>query len=133
MPNQRNPPANYRLSPALREFASQIGNTEASGVRALILLGAQAAGLDLRPVLKDIRKTMGEDLHPAILQQIVALYQTVAAQTQERHMPRSAADPGSVAPGDTRRSADLRDKPDAAGEHEGSPLDDVGFSFDDDA
>jgi len=132
MPNQRNPPANYRFSPALRELVTQIGDTEASGVRALILLGAHAAGLDLRPVLSDIRKTMGEDLNPAILQQIVALYQTVAAQTQEQRMSISAVDPGSIASGDPRSSEDLRDKPDAEGEHEGSPLDDVGFSFDDD-
>ena len=130
MPNQRNPPANYRFSPALRELITQVGDTEASGARALILLGAQAAGLDLRPVLNDIRQTMGADLNPAILQQIVALYQAVAAQTQEQGTSTAAADSASAAPGGSRRPGDLRDTPGDAGEQEGSPLDDVGFSFD---
>ena len=114
-------PANYRLSTALRNLATDVCQVEAVGVRALLLLGARVAGLDLTTVLDDVRKTMGEELTPAVQQQIMSLYQEITASPSQTK--RRATDRDNQTIARTESTADHSNE-------EPSGLGDVGFSFD---
>lgn len=61
------PPIRARLGDQLEAQIAQACSTNTSaGLRALLLLGLGAAGVDMRPFQREIRRTLAEDLKPSV-------------------------------------------------------------------
>ena len=58
-----------RVSPALRALIDQAGPVNAAA-RALIILGAEAAGLDLGGMEREVAGLLAENLIPALLEKL---------------------------------------------------------------
>lgn len=68
-------PHRVRISGSLNSVLEYVGPNSSAVHRALLLLGAQAAGYDLTPCRADIGRLLGEDLDEPVLRQLAALYE----------------------------------------------------------
>lgn len=67
-------PRRIRMSVALEQLVGLVGANASAAHRALLLLGAQAAGYDLHPCRSDIGRLLGEDLAEPVQQRLADLY-----------------------------------------------------------
>lgn len=112
---RQRPPKTLRLSPELEQLISTISDNENAVMRALLLIGADTIGLDVRTVQADVRRSLSADLPPAIQTRLIALLQRGQVEAEpERH-----AAPAAPATGATE-----------AGGSEPDPFASVGFDFD---
>ena len=109
------PPKTLRLSPELEQLISGVSENENAVMRALLLIGADAVGLDVRTVQADIRRTLSAELPPAVYNKLLAIYQRV----QHNEPPRTEADEGQSITAPPTESASEPD-----------PFASVGFDFD---
>lgn len=100
-------PTRLRLSPALQHLVTGVSPNTSAGLRALLLLGANAAGYDLGDCRADLGRLLGEELAPPIRSAVEVLYQhgrtPVGQPTYERptdvlHPPE--AQPAVLSPTD---------------------------------
>jgi hypothetical protein len=68
-------PHRVRLSPALAALLSVVGSNSSAAHRALLLLGAHAAGYDLSTCRSDIGRLLGEELDEPVQQRLATLYE----------------------------------------------------------
>ena len=109
-------PKTLRLSPELEALISTISENENAVMRALLLIGADAIGLDVRTVQADVRRSLSADLPPAIQTRLIALLQ------RDQH----AAEPEQREEAPAARTRDTTE----AGGSEPDPFASVGFDFD---
>lgn len=77
-------PTRLRLSPALQRLVAGVSPNTSAGLRALLLLGAAAAGYDLGDCRADLGRLLGEELAPQVRTAVEALYpggRTAVGQT----------------------------------------------------
>ncbi len=108
MSSPGNPRIRVRLSPAMQSIVAQAqgGGSEAAAMRALLLLGAAHAGLDLAGVAREIAQAQGELLNPAV---ITALRAVQDASGGGSHLAATWQPPGShlaATPNDDRAVSD---------------------------
>lgn len=110
------PPKTLRLSPELEALISTISENENAVMRALLLIGADAIGLDLQTVQADVRRSLSGDLPPEIQTRLFAMLQRGqhGAATERREEAPAAPTTGTT----------------EAGGREPDPFANVGFDFD---
>ena len=69
------PPLRLRISPALQRLVTGVSPNTSAGLRALLLLGAHAAGYDLSDCRADLGRLLGEEFAPPLRSAVEALYQ----------------------------------------------------------
>ena len=69
------PPLRLRISPALQRLVTGASPNTSAGLRALLLLGAHAAGYDLGDCRADLGRLLGEEFAPPLRSAVEALYQ----------------------------------------------------------
>lgn len=67
-------PTRLRLSPSLQGLAASVSPNTSAALRALLLLGAAAAGYDLLDYRADLGRLLGEELAPQVRTAIEELY-----------------------------------------------------------
>lgn len=79
-----------RRSAEIEALLARVSPNEAAAIHALILLGAEHAGLDVQSVQADVRRTLSAELSPQVYDKLLALYQkmqrtpTVESQESDR-------------------------------------------------
>ncbi len=78
MSSDGNPRIRLRLSPAMQAVVAhaQGAGPEATAIRALLILGAAQAGLDVSGVGREIAQAQIEPLHPAVITALRAVQHT---------------------------------------------------------
>jgi hypothetical protein len=76
-----NPRIRLRLSSGVRAIVQQAqgDGAEATAIRALLLLGAARAGLDINSALREVTLTQYEPLHPAVVAALQRIPREAAA------------------------------------------------------
>ncbi len=74
------PPLRLRISPALQRLVTGASPNTSAGLRALLLLGAHAAGYDLGDCRADLGRLLGEEFAPPLRSAVEALYQRSQGQ-----------------------------------------------------
>lgn len=84
------PPFTVRLSPALRSIVREVAGAEdqAEAIRALLILGAERAGLDLATLEPDIAAVLARRLAPDVRVALKKLYaQADTTRIQSEYNP----------------------------------------------
>jgi hypothetical protein len=123
-------PISLRLSTSFEDFLREIGPNQSALIRALALLGADAAGYDLTSAQRDLHAALKDDLPPPVASALLTIVARGQPGDQARRfvptdIPRTERT-GAGAP-DTRATATSA-APTTDAEHD--PFASVGFSFD---
>lgn len=76
-----------RVSPALRGLIDQVGPVNPA-TRALLVLGAAAAGLELRGLEREVAALLGTELEPHIQNALRRLFAQLPSAVQHPHEDR---------------------------------------------
>jgi hypothetical protein len=77
-------PHRVRISGSLHSVLVRVGPNSSAAHRALLLLGAQAAGYDLAACRNDIGRLLGEELDEPVLHRLAALYEACRTHVGRR-------------------------------------------------
>jgi hypothetical protein len=80
-------PHRVRISGSLHSLLETVGRNSSASHRALLLLGAQAAGYDLTACRADIGRLLGEELDEPVLHRLAALYEACRTGVGSRAAP----------------------------------------------
>ncbi len=128
----RRHPISLRLSSSFEAFLRELGGNQSALLRALALIGADAAGYDVAVAQRDLHEVLKDELPPAV---VTALLKLVAAGHPPAprglpHRPRVPSEERTparvVAP--EEGATDAISSPST--DEEQDPFASVGFSFD---
>lgn len=126
-------PHRIRLSPALRALVGRVSPNVSAAHRALLLLGAHAAGYDIAPCRADTARVLSEELDGPVLRAIEGLLggrrPPVGAvsytwPTEPQPQPPVVTDASALEPG---TSALERDDEASASDNPGDPFAGIGI------
>ena len=124
-------PISLRLSASFEEFLHEIGPNQSALIRALALLGADAAGYDLTIAQRDLHAALKDELPAPVADALLAVVARVqhggtARRAISPRAPRKERNLAALPTDDGANPAAVEGE--AAGEHD--PFATVGFSFD---
>jgi hypothetical protein len=108
-------PHRIRLSPVLRALVSRVSPNVSAAHRALLLLGAHAAGYDVAPCRADTARVLSEELDERVAQAIEGLLSdrrsavgttSYTWPTEPQSQPPTLADTGALEHDDTTPAND---------------------------
>ena len=126
----RRHPISLRLSPSFEDFLRELGGNQSALLRALALIGADAAGYDLTVAQRDLHEALKDTLPAAVAAALLDIVMQRQAQAHGAHLRPALIPPKDFTPvalpdieGATAVAAPATDA-----EHD--PFASVGFSFD---
>jgi hypothetical protein len=123
----RRKPISVRLSQECEALLAGLGANQSAVIRALLLIGADASGLDLAVLQLDLRHALSCELPEAIDMRLRAIAEQLRMANRDRTRPDMELLSGSCAKPAVSSAASDREVPDRA---EGwDPLTAVGFDF----
>lgn len=129
----RRKPISVRLSGECEELLDGLGTNQSAAIRGLLLIGADACGLDLTPVEADLRTLLGADLPDVVHLRLRDLIE----QSRSRTRDTPSANVHAALPTDAwsgrlnaeRHSEGQLPNPPSGYEEDSDPLASVGFDF----
>jgi len=129
----RRNPISVRLSQECEALLGGLGTNQSAVIRALVLIGADAIGLDLRKVEPDLRTSLSGELPEPIYLRLRDLSEQARSGSRGRSLPDPNVSPANRAPATVASAVTSPERPQneqALDQAEDvDPLASVGFDF----